>query len=149
MWDYRRAASQPLARAMAERGLRLTRPRLAIVQVLSQCARHLSANEIWQAARELYEPLGRATAFRTLNQMVKLGLVRPLYLKSGEQRYMVVAGGHHHHMVCIRCGTTIELPDCPLPDTVERAAEEAGFQITGHVVEFFGLCRDCQRKLED
>ncbi len=143
MWNYRAAARLPLAKALAQHGLKLTRPRLAIVQVLSEGASHLSAQEIWEAARALYQPLGRATAFRTLNQMAELGVVRPLYLGSSELRYMLVEGGHHHHMVCMQCGAVVELPGCPLTSLAEEAVVATGFEITGHLVEFFGVCHEC------
>ena len=144
MWDDRLARELPLARTLAGYGLRLTRPRLAILQVLSQGTECMSANEIWQAARALYKPLGRATAFRTISQLVELGLLRPIHMKDSEQRYAVVKEGHRHLAICTRCGATVELAGCPLLDGAGRQAEAAGFHITGHVVEFFGLCHECQ-----
>ncbi|HEY63774.1 MAG TPA: transcriptional repressor [Caldilineae bacterium] len=144
MWDYKGASKLPLARRLARHGLKLTRPRLAIVQVLSEHPGHLSTQEIWERAKSLYQPLGRATAFRTINQMVQLGLLRPLPLRGGEQRFMVVREAHHHYVVCIQCGTVVELPECPLADLAEEVAASSGFQITGHMVEFFGLCHECQ-----
>ncbi|NOZ29318.1 MAG: transcriptional repressor [Chloroflexi bacterium] len=144
MWDHRSAADLPLAKQLAKHGLKLTRPRLAIVQVLSEYPGHLSTQEIWERARSLYRPLGRATTFRTIHQMVLLGLLRPLPLGKGEQRYMVVRGGHHHHVICTHCGSMVELPECPLVELAEEVAASSGFRITGHLVEFFGLCHECQ-----
>ncbi len=144
MWDHRSAAELPLAKLLTEHGLKLTRPRLAILQVISEHPGHLSAIEIWKAARALYQPLGRATAFRTINQLVELGLLRPIYLGGGQLRYMLVQGGHHHHIVCTQCGTVIELPHCPLVPPADEIAAASGFEITGHLVEFFGVCHDCR-----
>ena len=144
MWDHRAAAQLPLARSLAARGLKLTLPRLAIVQVLSERAGHLSADEIWQAARALYQPLGRATAFRTIQQLVELGLLRPIYLGGGRLHYTLIRGGHRHHVVCVQCGAVTELPGCPLTPPAEELAAAAGFEVQGHLVEFFGVCHACR-----
>ncbi|GAB4562604.1 MAG: transcriptional repressor [Anaerolineae bacterium] len=144
MWDERRAASLPLAQAMAHAGLKLTRPRLAIAQVLSETSAHLSATEIWEAARRLHPPLGRATAFRTINQLVALALLRPAFLGGSEMRYITVSEGHHHHIICTQCGTIAELAPCPLEPQELTLPDGASFEITGHLVEFYGICPDCR-----
>jgi Fur family ferric uptake transcriptional regulator len=77
-------------------GYKLTQARLAIAQVLEQEDRHLSLEEILRLGRQIYPALGRATVYRTLDLLTKLGVIRPILLGNNCQRYIPIERGHHH-----------------------------------------------------
>lgn len=91
--------------------------------------------------------VGRATVYRTLEQLEQLDLVHRVDV-GGE----VVAferndpGGHHHHMVCVRCGRLLPFEDGRLERAIHAVGEKAEFEVVSHDVLLRGVCPDCQGK---
>jgi len=123
-------------------GHKLTPARLAVVEVLETQHDHLNHNQILDEGRKLYPKLSRATVYRTMDLLVELQLVRPLYLNDPTQRFVSAAGGHHH-LVCCKCGETVEFEHCTADPLAQELAEKYGFQIFNHLLEFQGLCVKC------
>lgn len=133
-----------LADRLAAAGLRLTAPRRAVATVLETSDAHLTPSEVFARAKPLCPDLGRATVYRTLEVLARLGAIRPLYLGDGvEQRYALAEGGHHH-LVCADCGMVVEFDDCPLGDLESALAARTGFRIYGHLLELIGRCPACR-----
>jgi Fur family ferric uptake transcriptional regulator len=124
-------------------GYKLTRPRLAVIEVLESNLEHLSHTQILVEGQKIYPKLSRATVYRTMEILVSLKLVRPLYLTDPTQRFVSATGGHHH-LICSNCGTTIEFDDCTAEELAHKLAEEYKFQIHSHLLEFQGICKDCR-----
>jgi len=89
--------------------------------------------------------LNLVTIYRVLKNFTALGITRQVRLQDGVNRYELGATGHHHHLVCENCGV---IADIKLnQESFIHAAERQGrFKIHHHLLEFFGLCRHCQRK---
>lgn len=132
-----------LAQKLKRAGYKLTPARLAVVDVLETSGEHLCHNQILEAGQKIYPKLSRATVYRTMDILVELKLMRPLYLNEPTQRFVSAAGGHHH-LVCTRCGQTIEFDDCTANELVDQLADRYGFQIHHHLLEFRGVCVSCQ-----
>ena len=138
-----------------QRGLRFTEPRRMILDVLSGTNEHLSAEDIYMRVHQQYPIMGLTTVYRTLDILEKMGVIAKFYFGDGRKRYELVQNsqkpGHHHHMVCINCKQIIDYDDfveeeVDLLKKVETAlARKHRFQITGHVIQFYGLCDECQR----
>jgi len=135
--------SKDFAEALRRAGYKMTAPRKAIVQVLEQEGEHLSSGEVWALGRRIYPPLSRATVYRTLELLTNLGLIRPILLKDTAQRYVSGEGGHHH-LVCSTCGAVFEFERCGVDRLAAELAERFDFQIRSHLLEFYGVCRNCQ-----
>jgi len=132
-----------LAQQLKSAGYKLTLPRLAVVKVLETCPEHLSHNQILIEGQKIYPKLSRATVYRTMELLVELSLLRPLYLHDPTQRFVSATGGHHH-LVCTNCGTTIEFDYCSADQLTQELSTKYEFQIQSHLLEFQGVCRDCQ-----
>lgn len=136
------------------RGLRFTEPRRAILDVLSTTIDHLSAEDIYLAVHSDYPGIGLTTVYRTLELLIEMGLVYRFQFGDGRNRYELIQNaqkpGHHHHLVCINCRKIIDYDDfvdeeVELLKKVEKAlSEKYNFQITNHVIQFYGICKDCQ-----
>jgi Fur family ferric uptake transcriptional regulator len=135
--------SKDFAEALRRAGYKMTAPRKAIVQVLEQEGEHLSSGEVWALGRRIYPSLSRATVYRTLELLTNLGLIRPILLKDTAQRYVSGEGGHHH-LVCSTCGAVFEFERCGVDRLAAELAERFDFQIRSHLLEFYGVCRNCQ-----
>lgn len=136
--------TRSLADRLAAAGLRLTAPRRAVATVLETSDAHLTSAEVFERAKPLCPDLGRATVYRTLETLARLGAIRPLALGVGVEQRFALADGGHHHLVCADCGTVVEFDDCPLGDLETALAARTGFQIHGHLLELLGRCPACR-----
>jgi Fur family ferric uptake transcriptional regulator len=133
-----------LIKKLKKAGYKLTPARLAVIQVLeTHAGGHLNHNQILEKGQKIYPKLSRATVYRTMELLVKLKLVRPLYLNDPTQRFVSATGGHHH-LVCSGCGKIFEFDHCPVDQLANELSEKYDFQISGHLLEFHGLCESCQ-----
>jgi len=130
---------------LREAGYRLTPARRAVFAVLRQANAPLSAAEVWRLGSARHSGLGRATVYRTLLLLVRLGLARALPAPGGV-RYRCSEGGTHR-LVCRGCGAELPLSGCPAGALAQELSEKYGYLVEGHLLEFYGLCPDCQRRM--
>jgi Fur family transcriptional regulator, ferric uptake regulator len=133
-----------LSEALQASGYRLTRARKAIFQALIESGGHVSADDIVAAVHRRDPSVGRMTVYRTLELLRQLGLVQPIYQGTGAAHYILMDEGHHHHLICSTCDRVIEFDECMAQEMGKRLGERFGFQIQGHLLEFYGRCPDCQ-----
>lgn len=107
----------------------MTEGRETVLGVMAGAKRgeHLSAEDIYLKVHQICPAVGLASVYRTLDLLVHLSMVDKFDFGDGRARYEFAEGSsgvkHHHHLV--------------------------GFKITGHVVQFYGLCKRCIGKNED
>lgn len=94
--------------------------------------------------REL-DRVGRASVYRTLEQLEELGLVQKVDLGRESTAYERVdpAGHHHHHLVCNRCGRVLPFEDEALEEAIHEVRTREGFKVEGHEVTLRGTCARC------
>ncbi len=132
-----------LAQKVKDAGYKLTSPRLAVIEVLETHPDHLNHNQILEIGKKICPQLSRATVYRTMELLVGLNLVRPLYLSDPTQRFISASGGHHH-LVCSRCGATFEFEHCTVAQLERELSEKYNFRICSHLLEFTGVCEKCE-----
>ncbi len=126
-------------------GYRITPQRLAVLKTLEEADGHLSPLDIYNRAHSRMPGLGLVTVYRSLRVLAAAGLACEIEFGDGGRHYARrVPSGHHHHLICTGCEGVVDFGDCALPALELRLAENTGFSITGHRLEFFGLCRHCQ-----
>lgn len=134
---------------------RWTGPREAILQMLSQTSKHMSAKETYAALHKYYPEIGLTTVYRTLDLLARMGLIHKFSFGDGHNRYEFISqekSQHHHHLICTSCGKIInysEFVDEELglvKKTEERLAKKYNFQIEDHNIEFLGICEICQKR---
>ena len=147
------ANEKPGARArledrMRDRGLRMTGPRLLLSRLLEQATEHLDAESVYRRARSIDPTIHRATVYRTLNTLKRMGLVDELDLMhvSGERHYYEIRPSTLHiHLVCTACKGVEEPSGAFWENLKQRVREESGFQPEVVRIEMAGLCSSCQR----
>ena len=123
---------------------RETRQRSAVRSALEPGGEFRSAQQLHARLREDGDPVGLATVYRTLQQLVDDGEVDVLRAGDGEAVYRRCSTvRHHHHLVCRSCGRTVELDAAAVERWARRIGEENGFTDVEHVVEIFGVCSGC------
>jgi len=128
---------------LRELGVRLTTPRLLVLQALSREPHDATAQEIHGRLRTSGSPVGLATVYRTLTLLQECGAVDALSHRRGESCYRLCGPGHHHHLVCSACHQVQELTECELDDWLAGVGKKHGFRPTSHSLEVVGICSDC------
>lgn len=132
----------PTAKLLHQNGHRSTKQRQQILDVLT--AYPQSVPELMSALAKKQVTIDKVTVYRTLDCFVALGIVGKTQFREKTAKYeLIQPEGHHHHLVCDRCGT---IEDIPLDERklLTTVGKKTSFQITGHNLEFFGLCARCQ-----
>jgi Fur family transcriptional regulator, ferric uptake regulator len=125
---------------------KLTKPRRAVLDIISKSERHLTPAEVFEKARAHYPHIGLTTVYRTLDLLVELGAIQRIHLPEGCHSYASAARAHGHHLVCTGCGRAESFADCDLDPLMQSLRTRTGFAIDVHMLELMGLCPDCQAK---
>ncbi|MGC9397521.1 MAG: Fur family transcriptional regulator [Anaerolineae bacterium] len=131
--------------ALREHDYRLTPQRLAVVRLLAESEAHLSAAQIHERLCEQFPTMSLATVYRTLNVLKEVEEVLELRVNDDEHRYDGRDPRPHPHVICVRCRKIIDFEIPGLSDLAQKVVAATGFQVTGHRLDFFGVCPDCQR----
>jgi Fur family ferric uptake transcriptional regulator len=126
-------------------GVRSTRQRTAIAELLSEVNDFHSAQQLHALLRERGERVGLATVYRVLQLMAAAGELDVLRTPEGESTFRRCSASHHHHLVCRNCGRAVEIEGPGVERWTQRLAHENGFVDVTHTVEIFGTCADCAR----
>ncbi len=114
-------------------GLKVTLPRLKILEILSANSDlHMTAEDIYKALIEAGEDIGLATVYRVLTQFENAGLVSRNYFEGGTSVFELDDGEHHDHMVCVDTGDVIEFYDERIEALQEEIAARHGFDLQDH-----------------
>lgn len=133
---------------------KMTPQRKIVLQIfLDHPDEHLSAEDVHDLLRESHEEIGLATVYRSLELLSELGILQKLEFGDGCNRYEVNTADpnhhHHHHLICTQCGKVQEFSDDLLDDLEADIEKKMGFKVCDHQVKFFGICKECQAKLEN
>lgn len=142
------AVQSHLIENLRDRGERITDVRRAILNILSNQHDPVSAKELMQKLKQKNMPVNKTTVYRQLSLLEFHEMVRPIRFADRTVRYEIATeDNHHHHLVCIHCHKT---EDISFPEDVERQAkiirQKTRFKVLQHSLEFYGICRDCQKK---
>jgi len=113
-------------------GLKVTLPRLRILEVLEADSGHLSAEEIYKRLLDAGEEVGLATVYRVLTQFEQAGICIKLNFEEGRAVYEITPSNHHDHMVCMETGKVIEFTDDIIEERQKKLAEDAGYELIDH-----------------
>lgn len=132
---------------LAGAGYRRGGARTAVIDLLGEQHCALSALDIEEALRHRDRSVGRATVYRVLDELERLGVVARFELGHGIARYEAVrrdAGHHHDHLVCDDCGEVTPFRDEELERALTRVSERVAFVVDEHEVVLHGRCGDCR-----
>ena len=128
---------------LKEKGIRSTKQRSVILEVLLETRRPVSAQEIFSKIKDEDSRIRLSTIYRNLNQFENHGLVNRLNIDDKENRFELISEEHHHHLICVECGEILPL-DCPLKDYEDRLGRETNYNILDHKLKIYGVCPLCQ-----
>jgi Fur family peroxide stress response transcriptional regulator len=130
---------------LKERGLKVTPQRMAIIEVLiEQRNLHPGARLVYEEAKKKKKSLSLSTAYATLNDLSRHGIIKTLQFDRMENRY---EGNleEHLNLICEKCKKILDYK-VPVAIDQREIAKKTGFSVTDTRLEYYGLCREC---LED
>jgi Fur family ferric uptake transcriptional regulator len=133
---------------LAERGIRMTTQRRAILTVIETAKKHLDASQILRRAQKIDASVDRATVYRTLSLLKRQGMIDELdlmHLKGERHYYERKVGRDHIHMACLRCGKITEFLSERFDSLKNELEQECRFRIVVTRLEVGGYCSACRR----
>ena len=130
------------AAQLREVGLRVTRPRLAVLTAVQQLP-HADTDAVIGVVRRALPAVSHQAVYDSLHALASAGLVRRIQPLGSVARYESRVGDNHHHVVCRTCGAIADV-DCAVGETpCLTAADAGGFSIDEAEVIYWGRCPDC------
>jgi Fe2+ or Zn2+ uptake regulation protein len=138
------ALSQTYRPLLEKALLKITKPRLLILDTLSKSKTPLSAQGIY--GRLTKAKIDQATIYRNLQSLTNARIIRLVNFQHDHNHYEL-ANNHHHHAICESCGKVADISKCDLSQLEKDVKSVSGFSsINQHSLEFFGLCTKCAKK---
>ena len=132
---------------LAKKGLKRTRQRDLIAEIVLEANGHIGVEEIYRRVKKKNPKVGFSTVYRTMKLLTEIGLVSERHFGDGQARYEAVREGEHHdHLICTSCGDIVEFEDEAIEERQDLVAQKHGFQVLSHKHEIYGVCPRCLAK---
>lgn len=130
---------------LKKEGLKNTPHRNAILDMLGNSAEPMDAGQIFLRLQAGGTEINLSSVYRILEALASKGLLLKSNLAGGAKAvFELNRAEHRHHLVCSKCMRTIPVEGCPLEEYVKALSERTGFNVTGHRLELYGLCKGCR-----
>src|SRR6202790_752419 len=138
-----------LQQTLGTRGIRLTRQRRVILQVMDDAEQHLDVDQILERAQRIDPGVHLVTVYRTIDLLKKHGLIDELDLLHlrGDRHYYETHGPRDHiHVACLGCGQVREFESRLYEQLKEQIARDFRMKVTISRTEVGGYCEACMQK---
>ncbi|MCZ2328431.1 Fur family transcriptional regulator [Bartonella sp. F02] len=123
-------------------GLRITRQRRVILDVLTDTDDHPNAFEIFQRANKIDHTISLSTVYRTMKTLEENGTIHRHAFSGGPSRFEQADGQHHDHLIDIDTGKIIEFQSDLIEKLQKEIANSLGYEIIHHRLELYGKKRN-------
>ncbi|MFK7892471.1 MAG: ferric iron uptake transcriptional regulator [Granulosicoccus sp.] len=135
--------NQTISQDLRKAGLKVTLPRLSILEILERAEQHhLSAEDVYKALLKQGSDVGLATVYRVLTQFEAAGLVTRHHFDGGQAIFELDTGDNHDHIVCVKSGKVSEFKDELIEQRLEEIARKLGYTLTDHKIILYGEYQD-------
>ncbi|WP_037372391.1 Fur family transcriptional regulator [Anaerovorax odorimutans] len=136
-----------LENLLKDSGLKNTKHRVAVLKFLKNVKQPVNAEEIYYHLIENNISINLSTVYRTLETLYnKELLLKHIVTDEKKALYEYNNKAHKHFLVCISCKKMLSIENCPLGDYEKFLEEKTDFIITGHKLNIYGYCPECQKK---
>lgn len=130
---------------LRQSGLKATKHRLSVLQVIEKSEQPITAEQMYLSLKEQNISINLSSVYRILDTLSSVGLIKKISsLTSTKALFEKSRSEHNHHLICSSCNTMFSVGGCPLENYEKMLQEYLGFSITGHNLEIFGICKECQ-----
>lgn len=135
-----------MLKGLRDSGLRLTPQRVAVCEILAASRSHPTAYEIYRRLRRRFPTISLATVYKTLDVLVRLGLVSALGDAGDGMVHYDGDTEPHINLVCLSCHRVQDLEGVDVRDLYQHVVARSGYVLQGARLVYYGLCPECQRK---
>jgi Fe2+ or Zn2+ uptake regulation protein len=128
-----------------EKGIKVTKSRIAIYEILSDNDSSISADFIYDKCRNIGMDINLSTVYRTLEIFEEKDIIEKFDLGNGKYSFTIRKNKHMHKLECSKCHKQIEVP-CPMQQVEELLKNQTGFVLTEHKLMLKGICEECKDK---
>lgn len=122
--------------------LGLTKQREVVLQVIRDAEEHLTANEVFDNAKQLLPGISFATVYNSLRYLKEANLIAEISFGNGASRFDSMTS-RHDHAICTSCGKLVDM-EIELPnEIVNLATEFSKFKVESIELTLRGLCPEC------
>ena len=117
-------------------GMRVSRQRRFILELLWKAKEHLSAREIYECLSQEGKEIGNTSVYQNLEALSSQGIIECVERSDG-RLYGHISDSHSH----VNCLDTQQIMDIYLelpPELLERVEQQTGVKITDYRIDFFG-----------
>ncbi|NLX94529.1 MAG: transcriptional repressor [Clostridiales bacterium] len=131
---------------LSREGLKNTKHRNSVLHIIEKSAQPVTAEQIYFALVNQAVSINLSSVYRVLNTLVEKHLIIKSSM-AGENKAVFELNRfeHKHYVVCTQCKKVVAVPGCPLEDYEKMLADKIGFDVQGHQLELYGICRDCKK----
>ncbi|MEE3693608.1 MULTISPECIES: Fur family transcriptional regulator [Campylobacter] len=135
-------------RVLRDNGLKYTKQREVLLQTLYNNSEHFTPEQLYLYIKERHPGLnvGIATVYRSLNLLEESGMVTSISFGVQGKKFELANKPHHDHMICRQCGVIVEFEDQIIEKRQLAIAKEHGFKLTGHIMQLYGVCSECNKQ---
>jgi len=135
---------EELVAKLREQKYRLTPQRIALLRLLAASDGHPSASQLYEQMNDQFPTTSLATVYKTLNVLKEIDEVLELGFSGDDNRYDGNKPYPHSHLICIRCRKIMDSEVSIAQDLVPQVAQQSGYQIISHRLDFYGVCPGCR-----
>lgn len=135
-----------MLQALRAAGHRLTPQRESVLAVIADSKSHLTAEQVMARVRERYPHMNKSAIYRSLDLLVKLGLVTQTDLGRGRIEYELHQHPHHHHLICRDCQQIEQIDHAAFSALARKLEGEYGFKPDFDHFAIFGTCKKCRKR---
>lgn len=132
---------------LKESGLKYTRQREVVLKILYHSDMHYTPEALYMEvkAKEPDLNIGIATVYRTLNLLEESEMVTSISFGTAGKKFELANKPHHDHIICKNCGKIVEFENPTIERQQALIAKEHKFKLTGHLMQLYGLCDECNQ----
>jgi Fur family ferric uptake transcriptional regulator len=123
---------------LRDAGLRITKPRRIILEILHDTEGHPDAAQIFARAAAKDSRISLATVYRTMKALEESGAIQRHAFAGGRARFEQAAAAHHDHLIDLDTGEVIEFANPAIERLLEEVAAGLGYRIVSHRLELYG-----------
>jgi Fur family peroxide stress response transcriptional regulator len=127
------------------KGYKATPQRIAICRFTANSRDHPTAGGIYNEVRRQHPTVSLATVYKTIDLLKEHHIIQELPIVDGDKRFDSNTNTHLN-LICVKCGEIRDSNNRLIKDSVEKAAEEERFNITGQNLTLYGVCHQCAAK---
>ena len=127
--------------------MKATKKRIMILESVRMSPSPVTAEDIYEKLSQSLD-ISLSTVYRALNAMSDKGIIIKAVRQDGKTYFHFNDHQHKHELICSVCHRSVDVEDCPFDEISRKIAQKTGFVITGHNMEFTGICPNCAGKTD-